>query len=132
VVVEVVGPDVVVVDVVEVVVEVVVVVVVPVQRRRPVASGGSQFLEQQSACSRQTRPPSRQMNSAPVSCSPTRPKAPAMSPPIRRRREPLRANDRVKESKRDPSTPSPFLMLPLVSHERYGGAPSVLLGLDLF
>jgi hypothetical protein len=129
VVVEVVGGTVVVVEVVDVVVEVVVdvvgrtvveVVVVGdgLQRRRPCAFFGRQTPEQQLALSRQVAPPSRQVAPAAVSRIPTRPRAPAMSPPRRRRRDPDAANERARASKRDPSIRSPSIPAATVIRSR--------------
>jgi hypothetical protein len=78
--------------VVEVVVDVVDVVVVvvgsPAHRRcRVMGSGGLQMPEQQLAFSRQSCPPVRQAMAS-TSRNPTRPNAPATSPPSSRRREP--------------------------------------------
>jgi hypothetical protein len=71
------------------------------QRRRPLRSLSPHNPVQQFAFSRQTLPGARQLASA--SRSPTSPRAPATTPPSKRRREPDSTSERVRASNLQPS-----------------------------
>src|SRR5262245_14526358 len=76
------------------------------QRRRPERSLGPHALEQQWADSLQLLPTGRQA-AASVRPSSTRPRAPAARPATIRRRVPRADSERVRASKREPSTGQP-------------------------